>query len=67
MSATATGGSASGGQVYSGFGGSGGAGASATGSSDTKSSAPAVVINIGQVYGLGIVAASLLAGFTILL
>lgn len=68
----------SGSAVYTGFGGSGGAAATTTGSSSTTASASNtstsssdaarnIVLNFGQLYGLGVVAASIFAGFAFLL
>jgi hypothetical protein len=60
---------ASDGAVYTGFGGS----AATTGAStdsqnaDTGTNAAAVLLNVGQLYGLGVVAAGIFAGFSILL
>jgi len=75
MSATATSGgsaagTASGGAVFTGFGGGSAAttaAGSSSGSGSKKSAASAMLLNIGQVYGLGLVAASFLAGFTMML
>jgi hypothetical protein len=68
----------SGSAVYTGFGGSGGAAATTTGSSGGASStsgsnssssdaARNIVLNFGQLYGLGVVATSIFAGFAFLL
>lgn len=75
--ATGTGAGSSGGStaVYSGFGSSasstGGAEAgtssSSSNSNSNKSSASRVIVNLGQVYGLGVVATGIFAGFALLL
>ena len=66
----------SGSAVYTGFGGggaaatttgSGNSGATATSSSSSSDAARNIVLNFGQIYGLGVVAASIFAGFAFLL
>ncbi len=69
MSATSTVGAsavstASGGVVYSGFGGSAATSTAASGGSN--SGATTVLLNLGQAHGLGVVAAGMLAGFSLL-
>ena len=69
MSATATGeggsaSTASDGAVYTGFGNSD---ASATGSSSSDNASSRLVLNTGELYGLGLVAAGIFFGFTTLL
>ena len=58
---------ASDGAVYTGFGGSAATTAASSGKGNTGSSAAAVLLNVGQLYGLGVIAAGILAGFSILL
>jgi len=71
---TGAGSSDTGTAVYTGFGSS----ASSTGSSDSSSSSSSsnsdsssgagrVIVNLGQIYGLGVVAAGIFAGFAVLL
>ena len=63
-SATST---ASDGAVYTGFGGSAATTTAASDNGKTGTNAAAVLLNIGRLYGLGAVAAGILAGFSILL
>ena len=69
-SATATGEGSSastapdGGAVYTGFGGSASV---ATDSASTGNSAGSLILNMGELYGLGVVAAGIFIGFTTLL
>ena len=74
--ATQTGDSAastvSGTAVYTGFGGAASTGSAGSGSSSSSgstgsSNAAVTLLNIGQVYGLGVVATGLFAGFSLLL
>lgn len=61
---------ASDGAVYTGFGGSDATETAAAAEEDSSSAgtnAAAVLLNIGQLYGLGVVAAGIFAGFSILL
>jgi hypothetical protein len=70
---------ADGSAVYSGFGGAaatttgggggggGSSGATATGSSSSSDAARNFVLNFGQLYGLGVVATGIFAGFAFLL
>lgn len=71
MIATATDGSASAtgsDVVYTGFGGSGAAETTAASSSSTPESAAArLVLNAGEMYGLGVVAAGIFTGFAFFL
>ena len=78
MSSTSSAGNAastvSGSAVYTGFGGGaatttggGSSGATATGSSSSSDAARNIVLNFGQLYGLGVVATGIFAGFAILL
>ena len=72
MAATSTGASAvstaSGGAVYSGFGGaSATTTAAGSGSSGGSTGAAVTLLNLGQVYGLGVVAAGIFTGFSLLL
>ena len=75
MSATATSAgaaasTASDGAVYSGFGGGSGGGSggsSQTGSASSDNAAGRLVLNFGELYGLGVVAAGIFFGFTTLL
>lgn len=64
MSATATGDAAasSGSMVFTGYGG-----AAATQTAAGKSGAASLVLGVGKVYGVGIVATGLFAGFACLL
>lgn len=69
MSATATGeggsaSTASDGAVYTGFGDSGSA---ATDSASSDNASVRLVLNMGELYGLGLVAAGIFFGFTTLL
>jgi len=76
---TASGSSETGTAVYTGFGsspsssgsasasGSGSSSSTATSASDSSSGAARVIVNLGQIYGLGVVAAGIFAGFAILL
>jgi hypothetical protein len=72
-SATATDGgaaasTASDGAVYTGFGGSAATTTAASGSSGSAGkNAASMLLNVGQLYGLGVVAASFFVGFSILL
>lgn len=71
-SATSTGGgaaasTASDGAVYTGFGGSAATTTAASDSSSAGTNAAAVLLNVGQLYGLGVVAASLFLGFSFLI
>jgi len=79
MSSTRSGGNAaatvSGSAVYTGFGGNGAAatttggsgGSTATGSSSSSDAARNFVLNFGQLYGLGVVATGIFAGFAFML
>ncbi|KAI1627573.1 hypothetical protein EDD37DRAFT_622658 [Exophiala viscosa] len=73
MSATSTSNGAAastasgGGVVYSGFGGSAATTTAAGESSGSRSSATRIIVNMGQVYGLGVLVASIFAGFTLML
>lgn len=70
MIATATDGSASAtgsDTVYTGFGGSNAAETTAASSSNTDSAAARLVLNVGEMYGLGIVAAGIFTGFAFFL
>lgn len=58
---------ASDGAVYTGFGGSAATETAASEDGNTGANAAAVLLNLGQLYGLGLVAAGILAGFSILL
>lgn len=69
MSATATGeggsaSTASDGAVYTGFGNSD---SSATGSSSSDNASARLILNMGEMYGLGLVATGVFFGFTTLL
>ena len=69
-SATGSGSSETGSAVYTGFGTSATTGSSSSGSSSSSSSssgAARMMVNLGQIYGLGVVAAGIFAGFAILL
>jgi hypothetical protein len=69
MSSTATDGSASAtgsDAVYTGFGGNS-AETTAASSSNTDSAAVRLALNAGEMYGLGVVAAGVFAGFTLFL
>jgi hypothetical protein len=58
---------ASDGAVYTGFGGSAATTAASSDNGNVGISAAAVLLNIGQLYGLGVIAAGILVGFSILL
>jgi len=71
-SATGSGSASTGSAVYTGFGSSAtqsGSSSSSSGSSSgsKSSSASRIMINLGQIYGLGVVATGIFAGFTLLL
>lgn len=72
VSATSTGGgaaasTASDGAVYTGFEGSAATTVASSDNGNAGSSAAAVLLDISQLYGLGVVAAGILTGFSILL
>jgi len=72
MSATKTGGAAAstaaGTQVYTGFGSSAATNtASGSSSGSSGSNGAPMLLNLGQLYGLGVIATGLLTAFTILL
>jgi hypothetical protein len=52
--------------VYTGFGGGAAATTTAAGSSGS-SAATRIIVNMGQLYGLGVLVAGIFAGFTLLL
>lgn len=68
-SATGTGASGTGSAVYNGFGSSATSSSSSgsSGSSGSSSGASRAIMNVGQVYGMGIVLTGVFAGFALLL
>lgn len=66
--AAATSGTGSATAVYSGFGSSASStGAASGGNTQSSSSGASVIMNFGQIYGLGVVAAGIITGFAVLL
>ncbi|KIX01709.1 uncharacterized protein Z518_09435 [Rhinocladiella mackenziei CBS 650.93] len=58
---------ASDGVIYTGFGDGAAATASASSDGSGSSAATRIIVNIGQIYGLGVVAAGIFAGFSFML
>lgn len=58
---------ASDGAVYTGFGGSDATTTATAEEGTIGTNAAAVLMNVGQIYGIGVVAAGIFAGFSILL
>jgi len=59
---TASGGSA----VYTGFGGAAATTTASGGGGGSESAATTILLDLGQVYGLGVIAAGIFAGFSLL-